>query len=126
MANMPTCDNAGKTPLAMADKALFIHHINEEHQDELVMLINAFTKAAVHDHDITSLKEVYTDGILLDVMTINLNQNHFNTVTDGCHAVNSISNETSGYHNQYFINFTQPIFDATTLHEEYGAINIPA
>lgn len=43
MAETLTRYDTDKTPLAIADKAMFIHHLNEEHQDELAMFINAFT-----------------------------------------------------------------------------------
>ena len=45
MAETLTRYDIDKTPLAFADKAMFIHHLNEEHQDELAMFINAFTLA---------------------------------------------------------------------------------
>ena len=60
-----------KTPLDMADKNLFISHVNEEHQDELAMFINAFTTTTVSEHEIASIKELYTDGILMDVTATN-------------------------------------------------------
>ncbi|PKG36556.1 hypothetical protein [Psychrobacter sp. Sarcosine-3u-12] len=50
-----------KTPLDMADKDQFINYVNEEHQDELAMFINAFTTRVVSEHDIASIKELYTD-----------------------------------------------------------------
>lgn len=63
MAETLTRYNTDKTPLAIADKSLFIHHLNEEHQDELAMFINAFTPASVGEYDIVSIKELYPDGL---------------------------------------------------------------
>ena len=50
MAQPLTQYDFDKTPLDMADKAQFMSHVNEEHQDELAMFINAFTTTAVSEH----------------------------------------------------------------------------
>ncbi|WP_201633682.1 siderophore-interacting protein [Psychrobacter immobilis] len=94
-----------KTPLDIADKDQFISHVNEEHQDELAMFINAFTTTTVSEHDIASIKELYTDGILMGVTTPN-------------HDTETLAN-TITLSSQYFINFTAPISESMTLQEQY-------
>ena len=94
-----------KTPLDIADKDQFISHVNEEHQDELAMFINAFTTTTVNEYDIASIKELYTDGILMDVTTTN-------------HDNGTLAN-TATLSSQYFINFTTPISESMTLQEQY-------
>lgn len=94
-----------KTPLDMADKNLFISHVNEEHQDELAMFINAFTTTTVSEHEIASIKELYTDGILMDVTATNYDKD-------------TLINSTV-LRSQYFIDFTIPISESMTLQEQY-------
>lgn len=94
-----------KTPLDIADKDQFISHVNEEHQDELSMFITAFTTKAVSEYDIASIKELYTDGILIDVTT----PNHDNGTLASTTTLSS----------HYFINFTTPISESMTLQEQY-------
>ena len=94
-----------KTPLDIADKEQFISHVNEEHQDELAMFIAAFTTKAVSEYDIASIKELYTDGILMDVTTTN-------------HDDDTLANTTT-LSSQHFINFTTPISESMTLQEQY-------
>ena len=122
MAETLTRYYTDKTPLAIADKAMFIHHLNEEHQDELAMFINAFTPASVGEYDIVSIKELYPDGLLLDVMTMNRYQNNSNTLKDGSSTDNSLAENLTSVNHQYFINFFVPISDAETLHEQYIAL----
>ena len=122
MAETLTRYDSDKTPLAIADKAMFIHHLNEEHQDELAMFINAFTPASVGEYDIVSIKELYPDGLLLDVMTMNRYQNDFNASKDSSPTNNSLAENLSSFNHQYFINFFVPISDAETLHEQYIAL----
>ena len=59
MAETLTRYDTDKTPLTIADKALFIHHLNEEHQDELAMFINAFTPASFDEYDTVSVTSLY-------------------------------------------------------------------
>lgn len=122
MAETLTRYYTDKTPLAIADKAMFINHLNEEHQDELAMFINAFTPALVGEYDIISIKELYPDGFLLNVMTINRYQNNSNALKDGSSTDNSLAENISRFNHQYFINFFVPISDAETLHEQYIAL----
>ena len=105
MAQPLTQYDFDKTPLDMADKAQFMSHVNEEHQDELAMFINAFTTTAVSEHEIASITELYTDGILMDVTT--------------AHHDNDTLTNSSKLSRQYFIDFTVPISDSMTLQEQY-------
>ena len=105
MAQPLTQYDFDKTPLDMADKAQFMSHVNEEHQDELAMFINAFTTTAVSEHEIASIAELYTDGILMDVTT--------------AHHDNDTLTNSSKLSRQYFIDFTVPISDSMTLQEQY-------
>ena len=122
MAETLTRYDTDKTPLAIADKAMFIHHLNEEHQDELAMFINAFTSASVGEYDIVSITELYPDGLLLNVMTMNRYQNNSNALKDSSSTDNSLAENISSINHQYFINFFVPISDAETLHEQYIAL----
>lgn len=122
MAETLTRYDTDKIPLAIADKAMFIHHLNEEHQDELAMFINAFTPASVGEYDIVSIKELYPDGLLLDVMTMNRYQNNSNALKDRSSTDNTLAENLSSINHQYFINFFVPISNAETLHEQYIAL----
>ena len=122
MAETLTRYDTDKPPLTIADKAMFIHHLNEEHQDELAMFINTFTLASVGEYDIVSIKELYPDGLLLDVITMNRYQNDFNAFKDSSPINNSLAENSSSFNHQYFINFFVPVSDAETLHEQYIAL----
>ena len=122
MAETLTRYNTDKTPLAIADKSLFIHHLNEEHQDELAMFINAFTPGSVGEYDTVSITELYPDGLLLDVITMNRYQNDFNALKDSSPINSSFAGNISSINHQHFINFFLPISDAETLHEQYIAL----
>ena len=122
MAETLTRYDIDKTPLAFYDKSMFIHHLNEEHQDELAMFINAFTSASVGEYDIVSITELYPDGLLLDVMTMNRYQNNSNALKDSSSTDDSLAENISSINHQYFINFFVPISDAETLHEQYIAL----
>lgn len=97
-----------KTPLDIADKALFIDHVNEEHQDELAMFIHAFTKASLSDDSVTSIVELYSDGMLLTVTTSHMTQT---TVSGAPYPAP-----------QYFINFVTAIDASTSLQAQYIAL----
>ena len=122
MAETLTRYDTDKTPLAIADKAMFIHHLNEEHQDELAMFINAFTSASVGEYDIVSITELYPAGLLLDVMTMNRYQNNSNALKDSSSTDNSLPENISSSNHQYFINFFVPISNAETVNEQFIAL----
>lgn len=98
-------DTIDKIPLDVADKTLFIDHVNEEHQDELAMFINIFTKASIREDSVPSIVELYSDGMLLALTSIDSNQ----------------TNPENAPHptEQYFVHFTSPVVDAASLQEQY-------
>ncbi|MGP5118513.1 SIP domain-containing protein [Psychrobacter alimentarius] len=98
-------DTIDKIPLDVADKTLFIDHVNEEHQDELAMFINIFTKASIREDSVPSIVELYSDGMLLALTNIDSNQ------TDP----ENVPHPTE----QYFVHFTSPVVDAASLQEQY-------
>ena len=98
-------DTIDKIPLDVADKTLFIDHVNEEHQDELAMFINIFTKASIREDSVPSIVELYSDGMLLALTSIDNNQ------TDPENAPHPTE--------QYFVHFTSPVVDAASLQEQY-------
>ncbi|MGP5515068.1 SIP domain-containing protein [Psychrobacter alimentarius] len=98
-------DTIDKIPLDVADKTLFIDHVNEEHQDELAMFINIFTKASIREDSVPSIVELYSDGMLLALTSIDNNQ------TDPENAAHPTE--------QYFVHFTSPVVDAASLQEQY-------
>lgn len=127
MAETLTRYDIDKKPLAIADKDLFIHHINEEHQDELAMFVNAFTPASVNEYDTASIKDLYADGILIEVITSNHYQSDFPVLQDSRHIDNNLSesspfDNTSNFNSEHFISFPVSISDSTTLHEQYIAL----
>ncbi|WP_201594240.1 siderophore-interacting protein [Psychrobacter vallis] len=115
----PLAQHLSKTPLAMVDKDQFISHVNEEHQDELAMFVNAFTDRLISEYDVTSVKEIYADGLLLDVATI-----YYTEIAGDAHRdKNLVSDHTvqksDALISQYFIHFIARISDSTTLQEQY-------
>ena len=105
MAHPVAQDIINKTPLVVADKDLFVDHINDEHQDELVMFINIFAKASIREDAVPSIAEIYSDGMLLALTPINNDQGN---------------TENKAYPiEQHFINFMSPVDDATSLNEQY-------
>lgn len=92
------------TPLPVADKVKFITHVNEEHQDELAMFIEAFTDTTVDDDMSVQVDEVYTDGLLLNTICNN--------------AVEASSHDVTGVQ-QFFIPFAQLIDDNNSLKSQY-------
>ncbi|MEN2750955.1 siderophore-interacting protein [Psychrobacter sp. FBL11] len=119
MARPLVQNNTSKTPLAFVDKNQFINHINEEHQDELAMFINAFTTTTVSEYDIASIKELYTDGILLELDTTSRYPNNTNATQLKTTDNDSSFANTTTFNNQYFIDFTAPISESMTLQEQY-------
>tara|TARA_R110002020_G_scaffold81186_4_gene201932 strand:+ start:1955 stop:2728 length:774 start_codon:yes stop_codon:yes gene_type:complete len=108
-----------KTPLAITDKDQFVSHINEEHQDELAMFINAFTKKSMREYEVATIKEIYSDGILLEVITPTTDNNTAGTLQ----AKSPVSGHTFAaaptVTNHHFIHFTSPISDSVALQEQY-------
>lgn len=108
MAQPSAQDIINKTPLIVADKDLFVDHINDEHQDELAMFINIFTKASIREDSVPSIVELYPEGMLLALTTNNNDQTN---------------TENAAYSTeQHFINFASPVDDAMSLNEQYIAL----
>ncbi len=108
MAQLFAQENPNKTPLIVADKDLFVDHINDEHQDELAMFINVFTKASLREDSVPSIVELYPDGMLLALTPINNDQTNL---------------ENAPYPTeQHFIHFTSPVSDSVSLQEQYIAL----
>lgn len=107
MAQPLAQDNTDKIPLVFADKTQFIHHVNEEHQDELAMFIHAFTASSPNDEAVITIVELYIDGILLEVKQIN---NH------------NLSKNLSHTSTHYFISFKSPVSDSMSLQDHYIAL----
>lgn len=110
------------TPLAITDKDPFINHINEEHQDELAMFINAFTDKSMSECDIASVKDIYADGILLNVITPYHQTINGDELQNKKLVTDHISENTSPVISQHFIHFKTPICDSASLHEQYIAL----
>jgi len=115
----PLAQHVSKTPLAIADKDQFINHVNEEHQDELAMFINAFTDRSTSEYDVTSVKEIYADGLLLDVATTYYSKTAGDAHQDQSLVSDYIDQKPPTLISQYFIHFIAPISDATALQEQY-------
>lgn len=64
-ATAQTVDLSKKIPLPLTVKGGFMNHVNEEHQDELAMFIEAFTDDSVSDDATVLVQEVFTDGLLI-------------------------------------------------------------
>lgn len=88
----------------MADKIKFMTHVNEEHQDELAMFIEAFTDTTVDEEMSVKVEEVYTDGLQLKTL--------FNNTVD-----NGIDKEIE--EEAFFIPFAQRIDDNNSLKSQY-------
>ncbi len=108
MSQVSNLQLTDKTPLPVADKIKFMNHVNDEHQDELAMFIEAFTDARLNDKSTVLVAEVYTDGLLLETST-----QHSETLPS--HTTENLSDATS----QYFIEFEQEIDAATTVKSQY-------
>ncbi|MGE6572471.1 siderophore-interacting protein [Psychrobacter namhaensis] len=108
-----------KTPLAITDKDQFVSHINEEHQDELAMFINAFTKKSMREYEVATIKEIYSDGILLEVITPTTDNNTAGTLQAKSPVSGHTFAATHTVTNHHFIHFTSPISDSVALQEQY-------
>jgi len=83
------------------------------------MFINAFTKKSMREYEVATIKEIYSDGILLEVITPTTDNNTASTL----HAKSPVSGHTfAAAHtvtSQHFIYFTSPISDSVALQEQY-------
>lgn len=97
-----------KTSLPVADKIKFMTHVNEEHQDELAMFIEAFTDTTVDEAMSVKVAEVYTEGLQLKTLF----NNGVNNADD-----NGIDKEIE--EEAFFIPFAQRIDDNNSLKSQY-------
>lgn len=106
-----------KKPLAIADKDQFITHINEECQDELAMFIKAFTSVSVDKEDITWIKELYHDGMLLEVNITDYYQKNCDNLQDK--SLGNGFDKKPILSSEHFIRFKVSISESMTLQEQY-------
>lgn len=102
--------NADKVPLPMATKMKFMNHVNDEHQDELALFIEAFAETKICDDMRVSVAEVYSDGLLLEATAQNIDTQHIDTQS---------SPKTVGAGSQFFIQFETMIDETVTLKSQY-------
>ena len=95
-----------KVPLPVATKFKFMNHVNEEHQDELAMFVEAFADTKVGYDTSVLVKEVYRDGLLLE------------TSTQPFEGVLSHQMESDAT-NRYFIEFDNLIDETVTIKSQY-------
>ncbi|WP_230655760.1 siderophore-interacting protein [Psychrobacter sp. I-STPA10] len=88
-----------KTPLTDTKKADFLVHINEEHQDELAMFIQAFANVVTDETTQLRLTEVYKEGLDLNVYS-----------------------QATTKPQTYFLAFINPIEQITELKDQYIAL----
>ena len=100
-----------KKPLPVAIKAKFMNHVNDEHQDELAMFIEAFASTKVGDDVLVQVAEVYYEGLLLATCT---------------HPLEKLSTDHQSNEqvkpkaiNRYFIEFDDLIDETVTIKSQY-------
>lgn len=100
-----------KVPLPVATKIKFMNHVNEEHQDELAMFVEAFADTKLSDDLIVQIAEVYNDGLLLQTCTQPLEKLSIDNLPN--HQVKS------DVVNHYFIEFDHLIDETITIKSQY-------
>ena len=110
-----------KTPLAVVDKIKFMTHVNEEHQDELALFIEAFTGDAVADDRVAQVADVYTDGVLLisQSVTAPLVMSAPSPLSQSAQPEDSADSDEEEAIEQYFIAFENKIAGDITLKSQY-------
>lgn len=100
-----------KVPLPVATKIKFMNHVNEEHQDELAMFVEAFADTKLSDDLIVQIAEVYNDGLLLQTCTQPLEKL----------SIDNLPNPQikSDVVNHYFIKFDHLIDETITIKSQY-------
>lgn len=88
-----------KTLITHPDKAKFLAHINEEHQDEIAMFAQAFAKVTTDETMQLSLSEVFNQGLQLDIYS-------------------PLTKQTQ----TYFVEFGTPIAQIDDLKDQYIAL----
>ena len=97
-----------KVPLPVAAKIKFMNHVNDEHQDELALFVEAFADTKLSNDMAVVVAEVYSDGFLLEasVQNVEILPNHkAETLPSGI--------------SQFFIEFENVIDETITLKSQY-------
>lgn len=97
-----------KVPLPMAAKIKFMNHVNDEHQDELALFVEAFADTKLSNEMAVVVAEVYSDGLLLEASVQNVE-------ALPNHKVETLSDAVS----QFFIEFENVIDETITLKSQY-------
>ena len=97
-----------KVPLPMAAKIKFMNHVNDEHQDELALFVEAFADTKLSNDMAVVVAEVYSDGLLLEASVQNVE-------ALPNHKVETLSDAVS----QFFIEFENVIDETITLKSQY-------
>ena len=107
--NEPDIQSNVYTPLDIPELAHTIAHINEEHFDELLGFLKAFTSLTTDEMDNADiqLSDIYAEGIALRVQP-----------NDSAHPRADAQNTAVQYHD-FFIPFTAPITQLSELQTQY-------
>ena len=97
-----------KMPLPMVAKIKFMNHVNDEHQDELALFVEAFADTKLSNDMAVVVAEVYSDGLLLEASVQNVE-------ALPNHKVETLSDAVS----QFFIEFENVIDETITLKSQY-------
>ena len=97
-----------KVPLSVAAKIKFMNHVNDEHQDELALFVEAFADTKLSNEMAVVVAEVYSDGLLLEasVQNVEILPNH---------KAEALPDAVS----QFFIEFENVIDETITLKSQY-------
>ena len=97
-----------KVPLSVAAKIKFMNHVNDEHQDELALFVEAFADTKLSNDMAVVVAEVYSDGLLLEasVQNVEILPNH---------KAEALPDAVS----QFFIEFENVIDETITLKSQY-------
>ena len=97
-----------KKPLPVATKIKFMNHVNDEHQDELAMFVEAFADTKLGNDMAVVVVEVYSDGLLLEAAAQN-------SESLPSHKAESLPDMVK----QFFIEFENVIDETVTLKSQY-------
>lgn len=97
-----------KMPLPMVAKIKFMNHVNDEHQDELALFVEAFADTKLSNDMAVVVAEVYSNGLLLEASVQNVE-------ALPNHKVEMLSDGIS----QFFIEFENVIDETITLKSQY-------
>ncbi|MGP5011113.1 SIP domain-containing protein [Psychrobacter glacincola] len=97
-----------KVPLPVATKTKFMNHVNEEHQDELALFVEAFADTKLSNEMAVVVAEVYSDGLLLEASVQNVGL-----------LLNLEADARPDAVSQFFIEFENVIDETITLKSQY-------